>query len=956
MIIRFGLQLDEHVFPAVTEAQLTLGESTFLPWIERQLGLQYHQKQDHLRIEQYRQALLIYLESDEHAFFAESFAADSLATADTLLTMRDELILAGWNFAIQTKMPTRLKALAILEQIVEQEDLLDWGFAERFRQVERVLPQRPTALQRVWYNEPLEDLPLHWQRLFALLQTQGVEFCALSATPAASVEPATDLQYLQAYIQQQIPAKSSPTLRADGSLIVLRAKRESDAALFISKIINQNADFQPVCMISKKNRALDMALIQEGLPSLGIMAASLARPTLQLLKLASAFLWRPINPYKLLEFVSLPNKPFHDGLARDLAAVLARKPGLFSDVWRGTVAGFYNRLEAAAEANPSKADEILEEKKQAETHYNFWFNRRRYDSNRERVPARVVADLFAYIQTWASEQIDRLKERVKKIDERIEKLSYRQDKQQAIAELNQQREDLLQTQTPLLNLVEQTQRLIQVLDTLPRNDNELTPLQLERLIRTLNEPAPMSFRPVEVGSLSYICEPSAIVEPTETLLWWNFIQPEHTLLFTRWYPSELHYLAALSVALEMPARQHQRRLWQQKRPIIQTQKRLVLVVPEAVEGRNVEPHPLWGDMQALYGKQLKNITIQIENYFQQAAELPSTYHWLGKFWKLPAYESLPLAVFAQPQPYLELQHAEILQPREEESFSSLQSLFYSPYEWVFKHKIDLRKSSILSVAGDETLKGNLAHGILNELFGLLKDAPQAWTQREVDMWLESKIAEYIDNEAATLNLYGKEPERMEFGNRLRYAAWALISTIQDNGWTIHATEMEVAGTLAGQAIVGIADLVLKRGQELAVLDLKWSGANPWRELMKNKSDLQLVIYSKLIATEAMEWAHTAYFSMQDAKLVARNKLAFRQAEAVAADENYKMIHQRIWEQMEATYRWRMEQIQAGFVELRSPQNEDEQPPIPVPDFTSLLEVHKRENRFDIYKVLINPIQ
>jgi hypothetical protein len=69
---------------------------------------------------------------------------------------------------------------------------------------------------------------------------------------------------------------------------------------------------------------------------------------------------------------------------------------------------------------------------------------------------------------------------------------------------------------------------------------------------------------------------------------------------------------------------------------------------------------------------------------------------------------------------------------------------------------------------------------------------------------------------------------------------------------------------------GKADLVLSRGDELAILDIKWSGTNRRRELIRNGEDLQLVLYAHLLPPENC-WPHSAYFILEDGKLVARNR-------------------------------------------------------------------------------------
>ena len=126
--------------------------------------------------------------------------------------------------------------------------------------------------------------------------------------------------------------------------------------------------------------------------------------------------------------------------------------------------------------------------------------------------------------------------------------------------------------------------------------------------------------------------------------------------------------------------------------------------------------------------------------------------------------------------------------RAEETFTSLDALFYYPYQWVFRHKVRLHKSSILSVVNDNALLGNLAHRFI-EL--LLKEDILLWQKDQVEDWIDQKAPRLFAREAATLLMYGREPERLAFLNTIKYAAWSLVSSIQQNGWKVKGTEMEV---------------------------------------------------------------------------------------------------------------------------------------------------------------------
>ncbi|MBK9489890.1 MAG: PD-(D/E)XK nuclease family protein [Haliscomenobacter sp.] len=217
-------------------------------------------------------------------------------------------------------------------------------------------------------------------------------------------------------------------------------------------------------------------------------------------------------------------------------------------------------------------------------------------------------------------------------------------------------------------------------------------------------------------------------------------------------------------------------------------------------------HPLLGDLEACFGS-LEHITATDENQL------------LGRYLDLPEKVLIPFRRLGKPAPFLRLNHPEKLTGRAEETFTSLESLLYYPYQWLFRYHIRLRKSSILSIVKDSTLQGNLAHRFFQNL--LLIPGLSNWSKAEVDQWIEREAERLLHREGAVLLMYGKEAERKRFLKRLKFAAWSLVNLLQNNQWRVEATELGLEGSFGGVQLNARADLVLSREAEQTVLDLKW---------------------------------------------------------------------------------------------------------------------------------------
>ncbi len=905
MKIFFGLQFEELVYPQAEGIQgglSYLGPQGLLLMLESYLGLIGHPADnEHIRIEQYRQAIRKHREQNIPSFYENSFLADQLATAARLLQLRDELKLSGWNFQTGEASPNRLRVLAAIERILQNgENKLAPGFADRFMMILEKLPATVLPIKDFFHNEPLEVLPGYYKKLFSLFKAQDIN---ISKLPEPEAKGEKDLDHFKKFLLRK-NKNIRKTARADGSLFILKAKRETEAATFLAKLLENNAAFQPLCLIPEKNRALDNAIIQEGMPSFGILSASLARPSLQILKLAPAFLWYPIDPYKVMEFVSLSLKPLDDELAELIANLMAQNPGLNSDIWHYQINDFFRNLKEQA-ANDKSIDF-----KKIKSEYEFWFERRRYDIGKS-VPKVEVIRVFNFISNWVKALLD----------------------------------ERAQRNSSLIVLGEQAKRIIDLLQAFPESDKDLTNLELERIVRTIYKPSPVTFTETALGHLPFVYQSSAVIAPVDSLVWWNFSHLEQEHFFSNWYESEIRYLAKKGIKLTSPQDENARLLWQRPRAILHCQKQLLLVIPEKVDGSAVFPHPLFDELQAAFGD-ISDITFSIENKHSREQAFTG-------FFNIPQQQTLAYRQLGKPKAFIHIEQAEKLDRRPEETFTSLDNLFYYPYQWIFRYKIKLRKSSILSIVKDVTLMGNLAHRFF-ELFFSQEDIEQ-WNQQEVEKWIDDQSYSLLSKEGAVLLMYGREPEKIAFINRVKYAIWSLLTMIKNNSWKVLGTEQKTGGKFLDIPVKGKADIVLQRGEERMVIDLKWRGSH-WRErVIKNEEDLQLVTYARFLTADE-NWAHTAYFIIENGKAIARNNLGFKEITGAAPESNHIEVNERIWKKMEATYQWRIEQIREGLIEIRTSQTVGEIEESYGELLMDKLEMKDQDAPYDDYRTLINLIE
>ncbi|MFN0014397.1 MAG: PD-(D/E)XK nuclease family protein [Saprospiraceae bacterium] len=898
MRLHLGLHFDNLVFSAprgLRAGVLYAGPKKMLTWLEAQLGLNgCPENTDYLRIELYRQALLQVLETEPtSSFFADSFQADRFATAEALLAWRDELLQAGWDFSPARDCPKRLADLARVEVFFSQKTndpeigAAAAGWADRFARALRWLSVRQTMpVDDVVLYDPEAILPPILRRVVGVLRAAGVPVREVG-TSGEAVDPQSDLAWLQGHLSGHVKGKKNAA--ADGSLLVLRARRDSDAAVFLAQFLAKNPDWKPVFLIPEMNRVLEQALQQEGLPAMGVLSASLARPALQVLKLAPAFLWEPVDVFKIMEFVTLPLKPLDDGLALEIARVLAAKPGLFSDTWYAAVLGYLER---------EQVPESVREQ------YEFWFTRRHYRADGT-APKRDALELYAYLHRWALERYS--------------------EKENAT----------------LLVLAEQARRIRDLLETLP--EQRIGFLELERIVRTIYQPAPVQLAVGEEGHFPFVHQPGALAAPVDNLVWWNCLFDGTAPAPDRWQLDERHWLATRNIEPDTPHVESRRQLLLGQRPVFQAARRLVLIVPEQAEGSSALPSLLLSDIETAFDN---------HNAFVFDLESPQQCAALGKFGTMPCRVDVETRPTTPIRPHLQIPNPERLTESEYETPTNLEQLFYYPHRWFFRQKLRLFPTSLLGVSRDQTLLGSLAHRFF-ELLLKEKDC-LTWDRSAIQDWIVERAEGLLEREGATLLLYGREPERNQFLNRIKNAAWSLLTLIRSNGWAIHDTEMALEGSLGGCPIRGKADLVLRRSpNEWAVVDLKWSGARRRKEMIRNGEDLQLVLYAKLLPPPEM-WAHTAYFILEDGKMLARNKVAFRDAVATEGPwGSHAEACDIIFDRMEKTFAWRLDQLKNGILELRNARTAARLDDLYAEQLLDLLEMKSEDARWDDYRVLLN---
>jgi len=535
--IYFGLQLDQANFSkALQLGDVVVGPIGLLKLLEQHFGITgYLDDIEYLRIETYRNSLKRALQKDNKLFFSQSFRINEFAVAKSLLKYRDELLWSGWNFELESNLPNRLKDFAFVESFVS--DSMPIGYTERYLKLLELLASNNLPYQKIILNEPLQLLPFFYQRFFAVLCDNGVEV-------KEKIIPVSDKPSFEV-LKNNLIGNDFQKSDNQGSVIVLQTESEQTGAEWLAKWLATNEKLKPLLLVSDHKRLLDIALQQEGLPSLGINTVTKSRPSLQLLKLATVLLQKPLDSDRLISFLLLPLQPLPHDLAFKIAEDISKSPGFNLEDWRKIL---YQNAGS-------------EEVRKLESVFKQIFEKPKYSRN-DRIPKSEILSLYTFLDKW----IHNLKDLKHSFSIRL--------------------------------IHEYLKQLIDIFQSMQETDFSFT--TLHQIINAVIDPANIQIDEEELGSYPVIFQPSQMLQNHPFLIWWNFVDVEPSTNIDFWTKPERLFFSEKSIILSDTLRENQLKFYQNIQPFFLVESNILLIIPATIDGTESIEHQLFPYLKATY--------------------------------------------------------------------------------------------------------------------------------------------------------------------------------------------------------------------------------------------------------------------------------------------------------------------------------------------------------------------
>lgn len=859
-IIHFSPAFDKQIYRELEPAsagKLYVGTSGLRDYFETQLGLTGRYPKENKRHRLYREALEA--ATSEKSFYNDSLKADPTRTAAELIRWRDELIMGGCDFSDVKQKPKRISDLFDVEKQFTSNPYFEYADeADRWRMVVSALKEKQEMPElTVFIEYPPELLEGSLKEILQVMDEHpDIQMNTYAEKKPDIKNEQNDLGLLKLKLQNM--GADPVRLQGDGSVMIIQTPDLVDGAHFLMHYLRER-ETDYVIVGSSKTNFLATAMTENGLPSPSIQSAPPEDTLMQLLKLVPACIWKPLDVKRLLELLMFPESPLNRSLTGYLAGVVASKPGRLSDDW-----------ESAKERWCEKQEKVGRESKdirKALDRVQFWLEHKLFSENDTAAKERAMA-LYRDLGKWANMKAAMLK--------------------------NQDADEL-----PYLRLAGVCSELI---ESLKNTTRPLTRLFLDQLVMETIYADDITIKIADKDSPEHVDNGFAISQPLNEIIYWNCTQSSASSKLC-WLPEELSWLQYHDIPYQDPEKQSRAVFEADMQCLVNSNERLMIILPEIIDGEEVEAGNLISWIDGV-SENIHKIFYQIPDELDQVTLLSMVETEFKTPLKLP-----------QKSKSWKIQNRDLVQPRELESFSSLEKLFYYPYSWLLNYSARIRPAYTISSANENALKGTLAHSLIEKIVKSTEN-PFKISASQLKQKIGKLFDELMEKEGAFLLLPEMQKELSYFRYQIEQAILFFIKTCQENGWTSIRFEENFNGLLGDVPVASRADILLEKKDEKAVVDMKYIPNKKYASNLQEDKDLQLVLYAGLVASYE-HMAHSAYYIISTQQFWAKNGQAFKDAEILGGHGDAAIAANReIWKKMIETYAYRLKEIkEKGKIEV-----------------------------------------
>lgn len=814
MEILFGLHFDHGYYldNSLPENQksfnrLITGPMGLLGVLERDLGLSGVFPTSLERKVKYREIITEYINQNPDNLISKSFFIDPDGVTSELLNYRDQLVLAEWNQNIADISP-KIDLLATLEK----SNIIPQGTEDRWRKVLELIQREKKVnwgFNKIILSESTDEMHPFFKLLFDQLIEKGanienlpIQYSIIGNTNLSAVKNKIVTNKFDLVFNEN----------DNSSLQILRFKSDTDAAEFLA---SQKKYLRDSVILNRNNGHFDEMLNSFGHPVAGSDQKDSNPSLIQLFRLISVLLIKPLNIHHLLSFLQVEINPVPAALRYKLMKVLKETGGMNNPKWDQTIREFEFKNEKARD----KAINFL--------------TIRNFDKNL--IECKTIGQLFQSLSLWAQERMI-LGDNSLSV---THQLSFLIDQCKAI-------QDILKDQ----------------------KNPTLSAQEISLIINGIYEPQTFGNYVTQVDSCYVMENPGQIINLPNSIIWLDFYNES---MYPKYYnflnDSEFKILTDKGIQLWNIADQASVLMRMFLKGLLLPKSKCILIVVEKAGGEVVTDHPVYSYLKSIFPDHSR-ITFDI------SINDPANFETIN--WQIPEMQQFNTKLLPEKNNVYPVPSGNLIPIRVTESVSSMELMIQNPFDWIFQYGLQIQPGNSYQLDDLFTTMGTVAHKLIEVLFE--KSENNLTRADELLSDYESLLQSVIEGYGMILLLDENRFQFEVYKTKLLTSVRNLIELLQNNQLIViglEQSETAAIPALENQQVFGKIDLVLQTTDGmLAVFDLKWSRyPKRFSRIMRENQHIQLAVYQELLeAAKELRVEFVAYYSLSDAKLISTKQL------------------------------------------------------------------------------------
>lgn len=860
-----GLENAENGILFDTETVSTQG---LLDRIKLHAGIRRRIKPQGERFVAYYKAMSAYMKDTRSSVFMESFNTDPLKTSEQCLAWRDALAAAGWN-AGTSAQSARLAALQGIEKHFTGENgekKENFSLAEDIFEITAEIKNGCPLPQNLEIQMPFDwnILPPAEKGLIQALQNRNVKITLMPRRE----DKGTNLYKITALLESinessnngRNTEKEIKLAENDDTFKILHFADRTESMKYLSTLPAESFNV----WINENNQELDSWLKLAGKPAAGSNISGLPQIA-QLLVIGISLFSRPLNIYRLMDWLNMPSSPLPKKLCGKLADKIAATGGYYNDECKKVIDEFLNYDYSDRDIEEKERKEKISKNKDRVDNFLYFFEKSQNEKNE--IEISKVINFVINLKLWCASQIN-LNDKLNPYEK--SQLVFVKDQCAAM-------QDILSAET----------------------SETIEYKKIESMLGSINSAVEMPLYPAEENCHNVIDSFGKMAASSHKTICCGFYdKPEEKLRYSFLYEEEKTELKNLNFWEEENERKFNRILMLM--PFMYSEN-LVLVTADKNGTENTKKHPVIIRLESQIKKEsFKELVIE---------------HKVQEIEKTEEKDTVDNRLAAAASSF-EIDKG-IVKPRQEESATSLEMLIQNPMDYVFKYLAKIKPEGIAAINDILPTKGTVAHAVIKAIFEPSENEPGKGTEEYINANFEKIFNEQLEQCGAILLLPENHFEKELLRNQLKKCLGLLRKTFEDNNLKVKYCEKEYVqeNMLENAEAQGIADMILEDNSgNIYLFDFKWTGNdNKYGDIIRENRSVQLALYSALIKqSENKDVKAAAYVLLPKATIITPGE-NLKGNNVIPINDAKDM--ENVFETVRNSYKYRMDQLKQGIVEM-----------------------------------------